>query len=381
MPRLQDKLQVEIQGENRATLNNFTSAQITNDMTMPSEAALELGNDGTWAEIEDRIRPGTEYCVFVNDLLRLTGRVEIDDLPLDADGGSVVRFTIRTKLSDAMYTSADPGTRVKNTTIKKFILALYRPLGYTESDFEFDQRVSRDLLTGKSSKQSKKENRKTGEQIEKMTAQQAKVQPPESIYDAADRHLRRHGLMHWDSPDGKIVIGSPDDEQDPIYKLFANRYDNPDRNNIIAATKAIDYTGIPSTVTVFGRSIGRGSARKRIQELVNDSDVLGANFHRPIIIIAEGLRTPDLARTAAQREMSARSKRKDCWDIELDGLSHWTGSQIIPWGIDTTCQIFSDVAGGDEGIYYIHKVTLRRDAQSGDTTNLSVLKRGIWRLS
>ncbi len=374
MPRLRDNVKIERMsgGEAASVLDNFTSFVLINDITQPSEASFELGNDGTWDSIAGLIAIGTEYRVALNDQPRLTGRVEMSDIPVDA-GGSVVRFTVRTKLADARYSSADPSTGVKKTSVKDFLLALYAPLGYSEADFEFKANVARDLLTGRSTA-GRGKPRKVD--LEPMKTEEARVQATETIYDAADRHLRRHGLMHWDSPDGKIVISAPNDTQKPQYFLRMLRGERGRENNILGATRTMDYSEIPSKVTVHGRS--SGPPRKKLKSVVEDSDVVGAGFYRPVVIPASGLKIQSLVDHAANREMSSRSKRKDCWDIENDGLSWWDGYQNIPWAVDAVSEIDSDVAGGPLGSYYVHRVMHRRDATQGDVTNISVLKSGVW---
>lgn len=372
-----DSIRVEVIGSPTiagGVLENFTSLMIRNDITMPSEASFEVGDDGTWNSLGDIFQPGVQFQVYVNEAPRLRGRVEMNDVPLDADAGAVVRFTVRTKLSDAMYASANQGIRVQGATIKEFILAVYAPLGYTETDFIFLQGEARNLLTGKATD--------TGEStvnLDRIKVSEARVKPPETIYAAADRHLRRHGLMHWDHPTGKIVIGAPGDEEDPTYTFNMYRHGNTGQNNVIGGTRTRDWSGVPSSVNVYGRGGKRGFTRSAVGATANDLDVTNAEFYRPLHILAEGIRTNELASRAASRELSARSKRKDGFSIAVDGFSFWDGQDQTLYAPDTVAMINTDVAGGNAGAYYIHAVTLTRDID-GDMSQLDMVKRGIWRL-
>lgn len=377
-----DTVRIEVIGSptvRGGTLDNFTSLAIRNDITMPSEAAFEVGDDGTWSQLGDIFQPGVQFQVFVNDTPRLRGRVEMNDVPFDADAGAVVRFTVRTKLSDAMYASADQRIRVKGTSIKDFILALYEPLGFAEADFVFDQSTSRNLSTGR-------EGRKGDipKDLEPIKVTEARVKPPESVYAAADRHLRRHGLMHWDDPTGKIVVGAPNDEQDPTFTFNMFRGFNgggdPDTNNVLGATRTRDWSGVPAAVGVFGRRGKRDFTKARVAGRAVQDEVVAAGFYRPLVIIAEGIRTNALAERAAARELAARSKRMDAFSIDVDAFTWWDGQTQTIYSPDTTAMINTDVAGGNAGAYYVHAVTLTRDAIGGDTTQLDVLKRGLWRL-
>lgn len=371
--RYRDRVRIEAQ--DGGSFDIFNSLAIANDLMAPSEAAFEVGDDGTWSELEALTGLGKVFKVFVNDRLRLTGRVELNDIPVDASSGAVTRFTVRTKMADAMYASASPSVKVKSSTIKEFILFLWAPLGVTEADFIFKADVSRDLMTGVSS-----DGTKPTVELEEIDTDQAKVNPPETIYQATERHLKRHGFMIWDAPDGKLVIGAPDDAQRPLYnfRMFGDSRRN--NNNILSATRSKDWSGIPGLIYVAGTGGKKEWTKAKVRGFAEQAAINDAGFYRPVLIINEGLKTDALAQRQAESEMTNRSKRLDTWTIKVDGLSYWDGSQRIPYGVDTVCEIHSTVAGGPNGAYLVHRVMLSRNVNDGDTAELTVLKRGIWRL-
>lgn len=379
MPREHDDVRIEVVGANglNGVIDNFTSFSIINDITQASEASFELGDDGTFADLGPYTAPGTIYKVFVNGLLRLSGRVEFRDVPMDASAGSVVRFTVKTAISDAMFASAKQGTKVKGVSVKQFILDLYSHIGFSESDFIFDPAASRDLMTGVA---STKKGRPQKIDLEKIKIEEAQVHPPETIFQAADRHLRRHGLMHWDAPDGKIVISAPNDSQEPLYYFRCRRGGDASTNNVMGITRTNDFSGIPSILGIFGVGGKRNYSKSRVAGVVFDQDVIDAGFNRHVTIIADGVKTKVIAEKTAKRDMSARSKRKDAFDVDIDGLSWWNGDERIPFGTDTVADVQSDVAGGLVGAYYCHRVELSRDASSGDNSKLTLLKAGVWDL-
>lgn len=379
--RPRDTVHIEVIGKNSGTtvsggrLDQFTSLQIRNDLTMPSEAMFEIGDDGTYDSMGNLFQPGVEFQVFVNDIPRMKGRAEALNIPFDVNAGGVVQFTVRTKLSDAMYASATPGVRVQDTSIRQFLLDLYGPLGYTESDFSFSQWVERDLLTGQRNGQGE-----TPKDLEAIQVDEARIRPPETIYAAADRHLRRHGLMHWDGPAGNIVVGTPNDQQTPIYTFNMFRGEKARSNNCIAASRTLDWSGVPAAVGVFGVGGKRDFTKSRVAAVAENQDVIEAGFYRPVLIVSEGVKTQELATRSAYRELSARNKQKDAFAIEVDGLSYWDGQNIVNYGIDTVAQVNSNVAGGRVGAYYLHAVTMKRDASGGDSTSIDLLQQGVWRL-
>lgn len=379
--RQRDVVRIEViagKGTPGGCLDRFTSFELRNDITMPSEASFEIGDDLSWSSLGNVFQIGTQFQVLVNDRPRMRGRVEMNNAPLDPGAGAVIRFAVRTKLSDAMFASASQTTRVLNVSIKDFILALYKPLGYLEKDFVFSQDAARNLLTGKD-----KRGGKPPTDLEPIKLDEARVKPPETIYAAADRHLRRHGWMHWDAPDGRIVVGAPNDEQDPTF--FFNAYrtylvGNPDTNNILSASRTRDWSGIPTTLGVYGIGGKRDFTKSRVAGVAVDLDLIRAGFYRPVTMVAEGVRTNDLAYRTALRDLAARSKSKDGFAIAVDGFSQWDGDTATLYSPDTVADIRTDVAGGEAGPYYIHATTMTRSADNGDTTQIEAVRRGIWRL-
>ncbi len=380
MTRIHDEVRIEAiapDGSN-GVLDNFTSFTIDNDITQPSQANFELGDDGTFESMAVFTAPGVVYTVFVNGLKRLTGRVEFQDAPMNASQGAVIRFTVKTLLSDAKFSSAKQGTNFKNVSILDYLLELYGQLGYTIDDFEFtNPAAARDQMTGRPTT-----NQGFPQTVDITTHKvgEARVRPPESIYEAADRQLRRHGLMHWDSPEGKIVVSAPNDTQEPIYYLRCKRGFEGRNNNVLSITRTLDYSGIPTVLGVFGVGGKRGFAKSRVSSVVVDQDVIDAGFNRPVAILAESIKTQTVADRAANRELAARSKQKDSFTCHIDGLSWWDGDRNIPFGYDTVSDVQADTAGGLLGSYYVHRVSMSRDAQGGDNTHLTVLKAGIWNL-
>jgi prophage tail gpP-like protein len=370
---------VRVEADGVGSFDKFTTFQISNDLTSPSEAAFEVGDDLTYPQLSDFVALGKKYRVFVNSRLSLTGRIEINNIPTDAQGGASVRFTVRTKLADALFASARADAKVKNVTLKQWLLELYAPLGYVESDFVFKANVARNLITGKSTKS----NQGALPDPDTIKEEQAKVQPPEAIFAAADRHLRRFGLMHWDSPDGKIVVSAPDDEQEPLYHFRCFRGPSGAQNNVLSITHGIDFSEIPSGITVAGSGAkaSEGFVRAKVIAQRIDADVTSAGFVRPVTILAQQVRTTSLAQAAAARELSARSQRKNTFDVAADGLSHWDGSGLINYAPDTVADVVSDTVGGALGLYYVHRTSLTRSPQDGDRSQITVLKQGIWRLS
>jgi prophage tail gpP-like protein len=363
---------VHVEGE-AGTFDRFTSIELTNDLTAPAEAAFECGDDGTFRSFEKIIAFGSLFRVLVNDRLRLTGRVEAHDVPTDAAGGATVRFVIRTKLADAAYASANPKIAIQGATLKQVVLRAYAPLGYIEPDFVFKQDLARDLMTGKSSKASQRIL-----DLEPIKLEQAKVSPPETVFEFVERHLLRFHLTHWDSPDGKIVVGAPDDQQRPIYNFRLKVGPNGRHNNVLSAQRVRDLSDAPSLLSVFGIGGKTDFQKTKIARRFEVPEVAQAKLYRPVIIVDEALRSGDQAEGRLRREVAARSKKLDSWEIHTDGLSYWDGQSRFPYGIDACADVDIDTAGGSTGSYLVHRTRMRLDPENGATTELSLVRKGLW---
>ncbi len=364
---------VTIEGD-AGSFDAFTSIEITNDLTGPAEASFELGDDGSWRSMEEKIRPGTLFEVRVNGRLRMTGRVQVNDVPVDADAGATVRFVVRTRMSDALYASASPSISVVGATLKDIVLRAYAPLGFKESDFIFKSDVSRDLMTGRSTR-----GHDSLLNLDPLRFEQAKVNPPETIYDFVERHLLRFHYTHWDAPDGRIVVGAPNDQQTPLYSFRIVRGASAGQNNLLSAHRTRDISEAPTSITVV-TIVGPEIAKTRIASTVRPAvtDVDPQLFHRPVMLMDTSLWSRDQTFAKAMRELLQRSKRLDVWELTTDGWSFWDGASLIPYGIDTVADVDVEVAGGSVGAYLLHRTVLRLDPDSGFTSQLTVLRRGLW---
>jgi prophage tail gpP-like protein len=375
--RPQDTVRIEsVQGGDFSlVIDRATQYEVTTDMTQPSEARFEMGDSGTWAALKPALAIGGRYVISVNDRPRITGRMLTKALPINAQSGATVQLTIRTRLADAMFTTCDPSINVRKATLKDVILAAYKRMGLMEADFIFSADVARNLLTGKASGGSPSAD------VAAIKEDAARVHAPETVYSFVERHLNRFGWTHWDAPDGRIVVGAPNDEQEPLYPLRISQKDGQG-NNLLSAEKTEDYEQVPVNLWVYGVGGGRDQAKAKVKFMMIDPVLLAVDppLDRAAVVIDESIKNEAQAEARARREMSLRSLMKDAWRLEADGLSFWDGSERIAYGIDTVADVHIDVEGGAAGAYLVYRCTLRGDADNGHTTELLTTAKGNWRL-
>ena len=371
-----DKVRVESAG---GVFDKFESLAIVNTIDGQSEASFDVGDDTAWEALERIVAPGQEFSIFVNDRLRMKGRAEVNEAPAEASTGFGLRLVCRTKMADARYAGANPSTRVEKTTLKDFVLAVYAPLGILEPDFLFAEATARDLMTGKSA------GGKPPVDLAVIKLEQAKVNPPETIFAAVERHLKRQHMMHWDAPDGRILVGAPDDTQAPLYRAICKRSGPLSQgNNIVKASRTRDWSEVASDVTVYGQSAGKELAKASVRGTSADLDLAEVyantgHFFRPVALVSEQVKDNDTATAQAIRERSTRARRKDAWDFTFDGWAYWDGNESIPWAHNTMIDVDVDaVSGSAKGQYLVHRVELRLGVNEAPTAKVSVVAKGIW---
>ena len=367
-----EKVRVESEA---GSFDKFNSIEIVNDITGPTQCGFEIGDDRTYASIETAVRHGKRFKVYLNDNLRCTGRVYVNELPGSASSGSMLNIVVRDILADAVFASADPKVRTDKTSIADFLVELWRPLNVKRSDFVFRASAERDLMTGVGARGAK-----APADLEPIKADQAKINPPETIKECTDRHLRRHGLMLWSTPSGLLFVGAPDDLQRPLYKFISKRWPNGASNNITDFKAVRDWTDVPSELRVFGGQGGKDILKASVKSFNAWLDVIDAGFWRPVYLPNEALTTQAQIDRAGRREFANRSKRKEAWSITTDNWTGWNGSYAVPYANNTTADIDVDVTGGPNGRFYCHRVSLRGDAQSARSTTLEFVAQGILEL-
>lgn len=363
-------------GDFSIVVDRATQYEIVTDLTQPSCARFELGDTGTWTNIRSALGIGARFRVSVNDRPRVTGRLLTRNLAVSASAGATVQVVVRTLLADALFTSVNPKIGVRNATLKQVILEAFKPLGLTEADFIFRADLARNLITGRS------DPAKPALEIANIKEEEARPHPPESIYAFSDRHLSRFSMMMWDTADGRICIGTPDDTQQPSYLMACRRGSAAATNNLLSVTKTEDYEEVPAKLFIFGVGGGKDQSKARVKFVTTDPtlNALEATLDRTAVVIDEGVKTQAQAEARARREMMRRSLVKDSWALEADGLSYWSGSEARAYGIETVADVRVDVAGAANGPYLIWQCSMKGDASNGHRTTMVGVKRGIWRI-
>lgn len=365
---------ITITSEGGRAFDRWTSCEILNSIIRSSEASFEVGDDGSWEALSSLAALGTRFTVQVNGKVRVTGKVEVLNSPLDATRSSTVRFVVRTALSQIESDSASLRIQQKaNPTIKQIIEQALGLAGIPANMIEYRTDVARNLFTGAPTRGGRPRR-----DLDQLKEDQASSQPGETLKAFLDRHLMRHGLLIWDGPDGKVVVGAPDDDQEESYTFRCFRGAEGKFNNVVSIERMRDASSAPTQVMVFGFGGKREYAKAKVAALRENPELITAGFLRRHVIVDDGVKTKELAERTAARAFSERTRRQDCFVIGVDGLAYRERSARVPYAPDTTCFIMADTIGGAVGKFYLEQTLLRRSPTSGDTTELQAVKAGTW---
>lgn len=363
---------------NVGSFDQYESIELTHDLNEVASCTMTFGDDSTWNAVQDVIAPGEPISVVCNGVMLFAGRFEANSAPQNARESTKVKITARTRLSDARIASAQVGLSFKNTSIKAFILKLFAPLGYTESDFAFDAAAARDVVTGK------KSGAKDLVDLDKPKADQLKVQPPETVWETALRVLKWQHLMIWDNADGRIVVGKPDDTQSPIYTFVSLVGSGSDANNVIDIVPSVDWSEQPGEVWVFGATHKQDIRKAKNKGVAVDQDVVSTaartgQFNRIVTIPSDGSKHGQDAQAQAQREMASRSKRKQAWEVTYDGWTFFDGSaRSTNFWINTVAAVISDAHRNMNGPYLVSKTSRSFNCEGHASARMNLIAKGLY---
>jgi hypothetical protein len=144
--------------------------------------------------------------------------------------------------------------------------------------------------------------------------------------------------MMWDGPDGRICIGQPNDTAKPSYTLRSRR-GGPGSiaNNLLEWRRLKDWRDIASEISVYGQTDGTDGFKRPVKARVVDDEVdaiaqrAAKHFYRPIRFPAERAKNSLEAELAAHRELGVRRRRKDGWEMAVDGWTYWDGTKATPY--------------------------------------------------
>lgn len=358
---------ITIQSSAGRVLDQLQTVEVIRSLQQPCEASFSVGDIATWEALRSELAIGSVWSVYVAGSRRLVGRLMTRAPTGDSATGVLMQCSIVSALYDAQYCSVPRYRQIKRATLRQVIEHAYEELQPT---FEFRADVARNFLTGSKTAAG------FAADVDSVTVYDAQAEPGTPPAQYVSEHLARFGLIQWDSHDGGLIIGAPNEDPTPQFSLS-----DADAINIAASQDYRDATAkltVTGAVTATARSqftrvtTIAGAVRKN-QTSLTDDVLTAAGVPRHVVIDDAESKTGAQAERRARREMSARLMATDTLQASVHGFTrdglHWTENCCVA--------VQSREAAG---LYIVLGVTQSESAANGPVTQLALLRQGIWRV-
>jgi prophage tail gpP-like protein len=209
-------------------------------------------------------------------------------------------------------------------------------------------------------------NAATGKPLRKFA-----LQPGETAFAAIERLCRYRGLIAWSDGVGGITIGNPD----PALRCGAVI----EGENLLSIESEFDQSQRYSSYVIKGQASGGDSASgKAVAHVKGTASDPGVLRNRPLLIIGEEQSDAKSLRVRAEWEAQTRAARSRRHVATVPGwFVSGTGTTAEVWqpGARTRAVVHSHGLDSD---LLIERVTLKRDAESGTTTELTLVAPEAW---
>ena len=385
-------LEIQLERSGR-TLKNVTSWEIDSHFLVSTDAFRFTIYSDKSDETDDLEMQPVE--LFVNGASQLIGRIDASEIGSE---GSAVIYEGRDYIADYVEDNVDMKLTFKEgVTLKDVALAVLRPHGVTEVASSSDIPM-RQVRTGR------KINGPPNPDYGDFKIEDLKPDAGVGSYDFLNRLVARfHATIQPTNSRQKILITGPNYSQPPLYKLTRTKSSPGAANNIVTATRRRDFSSVPSFVQFVGtqsRSGEDGTALYRTIDVAATSRALNLAVSRPLTraqfqgqfkadseyqygalyrLLAF---KDDQSRTTSQLEAAAfralYERLKSCFVYQVTVQGHIEPTSGAVWAIDTMCEVHDEVCRVF-GTFWIVSRTLKFDAQSGATTELTLWMPGMFK--
>lgn len=398
---------------NGVLFDRWLQYSFNSDFLTPTDGfTFDIGGDFITPRILELCKPGSEVVLKIGGLVQGTGYIDVVAPITDKSGGSVVTLHGRDKLSPVVDTQIDPRqTYPENQTLEAFLMSVLKPFGFTS--FEIDNERNVTVSAGKAVRR-----RRHPKKLKEYHLRLNKPQRNEAVFSFISRIVQREGLWIWVTSDGKgIVVSIPDFDQPSRYRII-NRRSDPSENNILRGGVTRDSTdqpsfiiargNVPGTVhetTRFVAAVGNPYDARMREVLDNGSinaqlaslgerplylDILGYSIEkesivippkpielvdqfastvaRPVFLHDDYSRTVDELKRFALREMSLRQRKAVVGRYDVVG--HSQNGQ--PWQVDTVVDVVDELSNWSAPMW-IQSRTFRQSRSGGTTTSLEMI--------
>lgn len=379
-------------------IKNFTEYEFNSHFLTPTDAfTFTIGAAKLTDEMKAALVVGAKVQLKINETIQSTGYIDSIEINSDRSSGTQYHICGRDVLSPAIDSQADPTIRFKDgQTLADILKALFKPFGWPDDDsFDIANDASRNVKTGGTRRVSKK-----GKPLKSYVVKPLRPHGREGLFEFATRISQRFSLWIWPSADGKtLIIGRPDFEQEPIYKLFRN--DDTLNTNVLDGSVKFDITDQPTVIVAEGAGGGGEWGRSRLRSITANTCVCttdttflepwkkykdanrvdGHAFETPVAVPRNRVlylhddeaQTQEQLDNYVKRELALLQRKSLQVHYTVEGHGQMTPDGLKIWAPDTTVRVEDDIGRLHETLWVLSR-TFIKSRHGGTKTRLELIR-------
>lgn len=348
-------------------LEEITDITLTDTFLDPCQTmSCSVGADETRFDILGSVRPGDAFTVRVNGNPQCTGIVDSVSLTASHGEGRRVSITGRDMLSQVVDSNADPRIAISaGMPMDEFCQRAFEHFGLSNITIFEEADRGRSLTVGRAIKTKKgaaKRRKKFKDPVDGI-----RPKDNEGGWQWISRILHRLGYHAWAMPSDEgpaIVVGTPDYEQEPCFKLVSKRSQGLQglgaANNILSASARLDITSLCSHVYVRGKGSKKGEAKSYIGSATNPK----APVFKAFFVCDEDGATQAHCDAYARLILSRAQRTAQTYEVTVAGLADPETGSV--YNVDTVAMI-DDENCGVKGPMWIEARTMRQSKTTNET--------------
>lgn len=401
-----EQIVLRLMDDDSLSLTNWTQYSFESHFLNPADGfRFTIGDGNLSARIRASLAVGASVRLTVNDATLADGFIDSIEIMADRANGIVYEVCGRDRLGLVVDSIADPTKQFKEgMTLADAMKQLFTPFGWsTDDQFVIDNDANRDLRTGASrgTKTSKK-----GKPLKSVALHQLKPHNHEGVFSFASRICQRFGLWIWTYANGeKLVLGKPDFDQDPLFKL---RRSATGGTNILSGTAHFSMLDQPTVIIADGYSGQAEFGNTRLksvcvnpyfgvrdtgEDLPEVKQLLAAHpsAHRvemiydpapqrpvgiplrPLFLHDDESKTQEQLDNFVKREMSLLMRKSLTYHATVEGHGQLVNGEFSAWGCDCVVDVQDEVTGVHERMYILG-CNYHKSRSGGTHTDLELIR-------
>jgi len=353
--------------EDGTPLDRWDSYSIDTDFLTPTDGwSFTVGGEEAYVANIGQLQPDYRVQLYVDGMLQLTGFIDNVSMSSTPEGGLVTTVTGRDILRPLCKANMPPDFKVDGLTIEALVESLL-PYYYKQGQPNLitDSQSQRSLLDVAASVKPKDRAAMLKKLVERTRAN-----PGDGAFEFIARNIRRFGLWLWAMPNGDLVLGGPEYEQAPAYKIQRRRGERSVAYP--SATYERDRTQTPSFISVRAKTTAKEWAKGEVFGAID----MGARDHwfvEPAYMQNDSATTMEECYAFALQELTRLTESSEVYTCTAVGhRDHETGNMFQ---VNTIATIEDDILGV-RGDFWVSRRTFRKDLGGGTTTELRLVPKG-----